>query len=37
RTWSRKTVVPEWTGPWRVEVRDAGGTVLATVSFTVGQ
>jgi len=36
RTWSRKTVVPEWTGPWRVEVRDAGGTVLATVSFTVG-
>jgi hypothetical protein len=36
RTWSRKTVVPEWTGPWRVEVRDASGTVLATVSFTVG-
>ena len=36
RTWSRKTVVPEWTGPWRVEVRDAAGTVLSTVSFTVG-
>ncbi len=37
RTWTRKTILAEWTGPWRVEVRDAAGTVLATVSFTVGQ
>jgi hypothetical protein len=37
RTWSRKTVPPEWTGPWHVEVRDAAGTVLRRVDFTVGQ
>jgi hypothetical protein len=37
RTWSRKTVPPEWTGAWHVEVRDAAGTVLRRVDFTVGQ
>jgi hypothetical protein len=37
RTWSRKTVPPEWTGPWHVEVRDAMGAVLSRVDFTVGQ
>jgi len=37
RTWSRKTVPPDWTGAWHVEVRDAGGTVLKRVDFTVGQ
>lgn len=36
RTWSTKTIPVEWTGEWRVEVRDAGGNVLATVRFTVG-
>jgi len=36
RTWSRKTILAGETGPWRVEVRDAAGTVLQTVSFTVG-
>jgi hypothetical protein len=36
RTWSRKTIAAGDTGSWRVEVRDAGGTVLQTVSFTVG-
>src|SRR5256885_7591202 len=25
RTWSRKTVPADWTGAWRVEVRDAAG------------
>lgn len=35
RTWSRKTITAEWTGDWRVEVQDASGNVLETVSFTV--
>lgn len=37
RTWSTKVIPPEWTGEWRVEVRDSAGTVLASTSFTVGQ
>jgi hypothetical protein len=37
RTWSRKTVPVEWTGPWHVEVRDATGTVLRRIDFAVGQ
>lgn len=37
RTWSRKTVPADWTGAWHVEVRDAGGTVLKRLDFTVGQ
>lgn len=37
RTWSRKTVPPDWTGAWHVEVRDASGAVLKRVDFTVGQ
>lgn len=36
RTWSSRTVPPEWTGEWRVEVRNAAGEVLATRTFTVG-
>jgi len=35
RTWSRKTVPADWTGPWHVEVRDAGGAVLKRVDFSV--
>ncbi len=37
RTWSQKIIPAEWTGGWRVEVRDASGTVLQTTNFTVGQ
>jgi hypothetical protein len=37
RTWTTKEIQPEWTGDWRVEVRDAAGAVLATARFTVGQ
>ncbi len=37
RTWSKKTVPPDWTGAWHVEVRDAAGTVLKRIDFTVGQ
>ena len=36
RTWSSKTIPPEWTGAWRVEVRDADGNVVSEVRFTVG-
>ncbi|MGD2136178.1 MAG: DUF2914 domain-containing protein [Gemmatimonadales bacterium] len=36
RTWTTKTIPAEWDGEWRVEVREADGTVLATASFTVG-
>ena len=36
RTWSRKTIPADWTGAWHVEVRDAAGTVLKRVDFTVG-
>ena len=36
RTWSDKAIAPEWTGDWRVEVRDDRGNVLETIRFTVG-
>ncbi|MFI5167668.1 MAG: DUF2914 domain-containing protein [Thermoanaerobaculales bacterium] len=35
RTWSTKNIPAAWTGPWRVEVRDGSGGVLATAKFTV--
>ena len=36
RTWSSKTIPPDWTGDWRVEVQNQEGTVLAARDFTVG-
>jgi hypothetical protein len=36
RTWSSKVIPPEWTGEWIVEIRAANGTVLETLTFTVG-
>lgn len=36
RTWSRKTIPPEWTGAWHVEIRDASGAVLKRIDFTIG-
>lgn len=36
RTWSYKTILPEWTGNWEVKVLDAAGDVLKAVSFSVG-
>lgn len=36
RTWSYKTILPEWTGNWEVKVLDAAGEVLKAASFTVG-
>jgi len=36
RTWSAKRIDPSWTGEWRVEIVGPDGTVLETVTFTVG-
>lgn len=36
RTWSRKTVSPQATGAWSVEVRNAAGDVLQRIAFTIG-
>ena len=35
RTWSRKDILPGWTGQWVVKVLDPDGLVLATRSFTI--
>lgn len=35
RTYSTKRILSSWTGPWRVEIRDATGQVLQTVNFNV--
>ena len=36
RTWSSKSIPPEWAGDWRVEIRDGQGNMMETLSFTVG-
>ncbi len=36
RTWSSKNIEPSWTGQWRVDVEAADGTVIESISFTVG-
>ena len=36
RSWTKKTITPEMTGPWRVEIRDAAGTVLKRIDFVIG-
>ncbi len=35
RTWSNKAIMADWTGDWRVEVRDDAGNVIETIRFTV--
>jgi len=35
RTWSTKTILPEWTGDWRLVVVGEDGSVLKTVKFEV--
>ena len=37
RTWSTKKILPTWTGSWTVEVQDADGNVLKTLSFVIGE
>jgi hypothetical protein len=36
RSWTRKTISPDMTGAWHVEIRDAAGTVLKRIDFTIG-
>jgi hypothetical protein len=35
RTYSSKTILPGWTGAWRVDFTDEDGKVLKTLSFTI--
>ena len=35
RTWSRKTISPDMTGEWEVQVVDDAGAVLDSASFTI--
>ncbi|MDH3890572.1 MAG: DUF2914 domain-containing protein [candidate division Zixibacteria bacterium] len=35
RTWSKKTIMPHWTGQWEVKIVDADWHVLKTIAFTV--
>jgi hypothetical protein len=35
RTWSSKTILPEWKGEWKVEIVDGEGNVLKTGSFKI--
>jgi len=36
RTWSQKNLIKEWTGAWRVDIKDTAGNVLKSVSFKLG-
>lgn len=36
RTWSSKTILPEWTGNWSVKIVDADGATLKEMTFTIG-
>ena len=33
RTWSSKTLLPEWTGNWEVKIIDGSGNLLQKISF----
>lgn len=35
RTWSSKTILESWTGPWRVMIIGPNGDVLATKNFVI--
>ena len=35
RTWSNKTIPPEWKGAWHVDVVGADGSVLTTLRFNI--
>ena len=37
RTWSMKTIMPQWTGQWEVKIVDADWHVVKTLSFTIEQ
>ena len=35
RSWTKKTILPSQIGPWRVDVQDTSGTVLASKFFFI--
>jgi hypothetical protein len=35
RTWSYKTMMPQWTGEWMVEILSANGTPLVNIVFVL--
>lgn len=35
RTWSYKTIPSDWTGSWRVDVKDANDVIIYSMPFTV--
>lgn len=35
RCWTSKTIMPEMTGAWKVEIKDEAGKVLESASFQV--
>jgi hypothetical protein len=35
RTWSYKTMMPQWTGEWKVEILTASGTPLENIIFVL--
>jgi hypothetical protein len=35
RTWTYKTIPPEWTGSWRVDIQDANDVIIYSLPFTV--
>jgi len=35
RTWSSKTILPEWKGNWKVAVTAEDGILLTTIPFTI--
>ena len=37
RTYSYKTIPPEWSGDWVVKVIDAGGNIMKAVPFKLGE
>ena len=36
RTWTYKTIPPEWTGDWRVDIEDAEGVIIYSLPFRIG-
>lgn len=37
RTYSTKTILPAWTGQWRVDIVDSQGKLLKSLDFTIGE
>ncbi len=35
RTWSSKRIIPQWKGTWRVVVKDANGSIVASKEFLI--